>query len=253
MTVCSQLSNHEKHCKSLLCNSVQAKLVNEYELANMKVKSKPNEMDLVDWIRFKERWDNWKKLQDPGRNLSTSLLDLVQNARNEVTNELGGNYDETAILEAMKNILVRRVNVAEARTNFHSKELDQKSDERMDTYVTRVKDAAVSCNYLFQCPCACKLTSDFSDELMRDRLLVGLYDDDMRVKILEAWDDKTNMSLADLIVKVKRYETAKIAGRRQSNELNAVSAHRRNKMAPKHNNEKCIIMCRKCKTAGHYD
>merc|ERR1712015_359618 len=79
------------------------------------------------------------------------------------------------------------------------------------------------------------------------------YDDDMRVKILEAWDDKTNMSLADLIVKVKRYETAKIAGRQQSNELNAVSTHRRNKMAPKHNNEKRIVVCRKCKTAGHYD
>ena len=37
----------------------------------------------------------------------------------------------------------------------------------------------------------------FTNWLMRDRLLVGLYDDDMRVKILEAWDDKTNMSLAD--------------------------------------------------------
>merc|ERR1712015_331833 len=61
------------------------------------------------------------------------------------------------------------------------------------------------------------------------------------------------MSLADLIVKVKRYETAKIAGRRQSNELNAVSAHRRSKMAPKHNNEKRIVVCRKCKTTGHYD
>ena len=66
---------------------MQAKLVNEYELANMKVKSKLNEMDLVDWIRFKDRWNNWKKLQDPGQNLSTSLLDLVQNARNKVTNE----------------------------------------------------------------------------------------------------------------------------------------------------------------------
>ena len=44
---------------------MQAKLVNEYELANMKVRSKPNEMDLVDWIWFKDRWNNWKKLQDP--------------------------------------------------------------------------------------------------------------------------------------------------------------------------------------------
>ena len=73
---------------------MQAKLVNEYELANMKVKSKPNEMDLVNWIRFEDRWKNWKKLQDPGRDLSTSLMDSVQNARNEVTNKLGNNYDE---------------------------------------------------------------------------------------------------------------------------------------------------------------
>ena len=126
--------------------------------------------------------------------------------------------------------------VAEARTNFHSKELDQKSDERMDTYVTRVKDAAVSCNYLFNC--SCQKVHDFSDELMRDCLLVGLYDDNIRVKVLEVWDDKMDMSLADLIMHVKRYKTAKATGRQQSNELNVVSTHRRSKMAPKYNNEK---------------
>ena len=89
----------------------------------------------------------------------------------------------------------------------------------MNTNVTRVKDAAVSCNNLFKC--SCQKTNNFSDVLMRESLLMGLYDDNMRVKILEAWDDKTDMSLADLIVRVKRYETAKTTGRRQSNELNA--------------------------------
>ena len=69
--------------------------------------------------------------------MSTSLLDLIQNVRSKITSKLGHDYDEDAILKAMKNILVHHINMAEARTNFHSKELDQKSDERMDTYVTR--------------------------------------------------------------------------------------------------------------------
>ena len=54
-----------------------------------------------------------KKLQEPGRDLSTNLLSLVQNARNEITNKLGHDYDEDKILTAMKNILVCHVNVAE--------------------------------------------------------------------------------------------------------------------------------------------
>ena len=170
--------------------------------------------------------------------MSTSLLDLVQNARNEFTNKLGHDYDEDAILKAMKNILVCHINLAETRTKFHSKELDQKSDEQMDTYVTRIKDAAVSCNYLFNC--SCQKTNNYSEELMRDHLLVGLYDDNIQVKVLEVWDDKTDMSFADLIMRVNRYETAKTTSRQQFNELNTVSAHRRSKMALKYNNSELL-------------
>ena len=111
-------------------------------------KAKPNEMNKVNWIWFKETWKSWKKLQDPGRDLSTNLLNLVQNAKNEVTNELGGAYDEDKILEKMEEVLVCRVNITEATTNFHSCDKDQRYNKRTDTYVIRLRDAAVDMTYI---------------------------------------------------------------------------------------------------------
>ena len=81
------------------------KLVNENELNKMEVKDKCGEMSPVDWRRFFERWAVWKKLQPPGRDLGTSLLGLVLLARNEITNEINGDYSEDIIMMAMEKLI----------------------------------------------------------------------------------------------------------------------------------------------------
>ena len=212
-----QLDIHEKICPTLkdISNEKRptAKLVDEGELAGMKLSAKPNELDMVDWIRFKERWVRWKAQQHPGRDLTTSLLNLAENVRNEVTNELGGVYEVDKIIEAMEKVLVRRINIAEATTNFHSDLYNQKSDERTDTYVTRLRDAVVACQYFDQrtCKCSESMTFDFSDRMMRDRMLVGLYDAEIRLKVHEAWNDTSKMSMNSLIDLVKKFEGAKMS------------------------------------------
>ena len=211
-----QLDIHEKICPALkdISNEKRptAKLVDEGELTGMKLSAKPNELDMVDWIRFKERWVRWKAQQHLDRDLTTSLLNLAENVRNEVTNELGGVYEVDKIIEAMEKVLVRRINIAEATTNFHSDLYNQKSDERTDTYVTRLRDAVVACQYFDQrtCKCSESMTFDFSDRMMRDRMLVGLYDAKIRLKVHEAWNDTSNMSMKSLIDLVKKFEGAKM-------------------------------------------
>ena len=55
-----KLKTHEKICPNLkdISNEMKptAKLVDECELTGMKLSVKPNELDMVDWIQFKERW-----------------------------------------------------------------------------------------------------------------------------------------------------------------------------------------------------
>merc|ERR1712015_224668 len=81
--VLHKLKTHEKICPNLknVSNETKptAKLVDKCELAGMKLSAKPNELDMVDWIRFKERWVRWKAQQHPDRDLTTSLLNLAQN------------------------------------------------------------------------------------------------------------------------------------------------------------------------------
>ena len=50
--------------------------------------------------------------------------------------------------------------------------LRQKLDERTETYITKLRDAAVSCDYTINFTCKCKEESvvDYSDNLLKDHL-----------------------------------------------------------------------------------
>ena len=67
----------------------------------------------------------------------------------------------------MEEVLVRHLNITEATTNFHNCDKDQRYDERTDIYVTKLRDAAISCNYIIECECSCKKETvvDFSDRM----------------------------------------------------------------------------------------
>ena len=114
-----QFTNHEKVCPALTNRTLKpddedkfmfTKLVNENELNKMEVKVKCGDMTPVDWRRFSERWAVWKKLQPPGRDLGTSLLGLVPLARNEITNEINGDYNEDTIMKAMEKLMKKGEN-----------------------------------------------------------------------------------------------------------------------------------------------
>ena len=61
----------------------------------------------------------------------------------------------------------------------------------------------------FTCKCKNKLEIDFSDSMLRDQLLVKMFSDDIRTKVLELYKDLSKLTLADLTELIKRYETAR--------------------------------------------
>ena len=60
---------------------------------------------------------------------------------------------------AIEKLMKKRVHKGNARMDLHR--LRQKLDERTKTYVTKLRDAAISCNYTINstCKCGCNVES----------------------------------------------------------------------------------------------
>ena len=141
----------------------------------MEVKEKPHGMQAADWIRFVNRWNLWKEDQPPGQNLSVYLLDLFTNARNEITNKLSLPYKEDEILRAAKEVLIVQTNTGIASSLF--KRITQQYSESIESFVSRVEDTAIPCDFRKLCECGCGDYLDYTDRMVRDRLLVGMHDE----------------------------------------------------------------------------
>ena len=74
------------------------KLVYKHMLDKMEVKDKIHCMHPANWMRFESRWHLWRADQPLGSNLSVVLLDLFQNARNEINSKLKTLFTEDDIL-----------------------------------------------------------------------------------------------------------------------------------------------------------
>ena len=111
-------------------------------------------------------------------------------------------------MKAMEKLMKKRIHKGNARMDLH--ELRQAPDEKTETYVTKLKDAAVSCDYTINFTCKCKEVSvvDYSDNVLKDHLLFSMYCKDIKRKILELKDDTSQMSLVELTELKTRLETA---------------------------------------------
>ena len=112
-------------------------------------------------------------------------------------------------MKAMEKLMKKRINKGNARMDLH--DLRQAPDERTETYVTKLKDAAVSCDYTINFTCKCKEVSvvNYSDNVLKDHLLFSMYCKDIKRKVLELNKDMSNLSLVDLTELIMRLETAR--------------------------------------------
>ena len=143
------------------------------------------------WNAFLQRWTMFKR----GTVLSPD--EVVQHLFQCCENELGDDLlksspdavsgTEDTLIQAMKTIAVTPVAVSVRRSELLSMKQDHGESTR--SFFARLNGKAATCAYLIDCSdnnCTQKI--DFTDTIVKDVLITGLSDDDIKREVL-GWAD----------------------------------------------------------------
>ena len=139
---------------------------------------------LEEWNVFTRRWEVFKSgsgisnasapsqlFQCAGPELGDSLLKANPNAASE---------NLTGLLAAMRSLAIIPVATCVLRTELL--QLRQERDEPFRTFTAKVRGKAETCSYTTSCTCGASV--DYTDHVIRDVILNGLYDSDIRREVL---------------------------------------------------------------------
>ena len=137
-----------------------------------------------EWTYFQQRWSEYKQATRlTGQDAIFQLLECCDDAlRRDLSrsfSNLAGS-DEATLLENIKSLAVRQENVMVARLKLQ--QMRQDRDEPVRAFNARIKGQASVCQYSVECECGAQVS--YSDPMIRDTLLVGLADDDIRLDVL---------------------------------------------------------------------
>ena len=167
-----------------------------------------------EWNMFYRRWELFVRCSDISNDNVTSHLiqcatdtlgDAVSKVRPKITD---APVDEC--LKLMKSLAVIPVAKGVLRSELLS--MSQKRDETFRAFVARVRGKAEICDYTTEntCDCGNNNTVDFTDIILRDILISGIYDTDIRRKILGV-TDIINKPINDIVTLVEGEEMARDA------------------------------------------
>ena len=135
---------------------------------------------IEEWNVFTRRWEVFKSgsginnasapaqlFQCAGPELGDSLLKANPNAASE---------NLTQLLAAMRSLAIIPVATCVLRTELL--QLRQERDEPFRTFTAKVRGKAETCSYTASCTCGASV--DYTDHVIRDVILNGLYDSDIR-------------------------------------------------------------------------
>ena len=166
-----------------------------------------------DWAYFLNRWDDYKRathLRD--NDISYQLLECCdENLRKDLTRTFGplATKDEKTIIANIKTLAVRQENVMVARVQLS--QMRQDRDEPIRAFAARLRGQAGVCD--FSLTCECTKVINYSDEMVKDALIVGLADEEIRLDVL-AKAPKT-LNLEETVAFIESRES----GKRSANRL----------------------------------
>ena len=168
-----------------------------------------------EWQYFLQRWNIYKQATKlTGGDIIFQLLETCEEPlRRDLTRahgELIGDPEQT-VLQHMKKFAVRLENRMVARVQLQ--QLRQDRDEPIRSFAARLKGQASICRFVKKCSCAEPADVDYTLDIVRDCLIHGLYDEDIKLEILG--QENQEMSL-DQVIQISE---AKESGKRSSNFL----------------------------------
>lgn len=167
-----------------------------------------------EWTYFAQRWSEYKQATRlTGEDIIYQLLECCdETLRKDLTRSFSNltSYDEPTLLGHIKSLAVRQENVMVARLRLQ--QMRQDRDEPARTFSARLKGQASVCQYNISCECGAQ--PSYSDQMIRDTLIIGLADDDIRLDVLGQANQ--DMSLDETI----RFIEAKESGKRSAGRIN---------------------------------
>ena len=183
-----------------------------------------------EWNVFTRRWEVFRT--GSGIDEASAPSQLFQCAENELGDSLlKANPDAASstlpdLLAAMRSLAVIPVATGVLRTELL--QLRQERDEPFRAFTARVRGKAETC--AFTTTCECGKNVDYTDHAIRDVLLNGLSDPDIRREVLGT-KDVLKTPVNDVIALVENKEMARNA--LPSSTLSAVSSFKRQQDPPK--------------------
>ena len=105
---------------------------------------------------------------------------------------------EEYVAKLMESVAVIKVAIGVKRAELMS--LHQDHDEPFRTFATRVRSKAETCNFttVSECECGKKNVTSYTEEAIKDVMLAGVGDDDIRREVLST-EDILSRSSFDII------------------------------------------------------
>ena len=168
------------------------------------------------WNTFLRRWNNFRI----GSNIGDSIasVQLLQCAGDDLSEMLlkadsgltGRPISE--VLSAMKSFAV--IPVAKGIVRAELMQMHQANDESFRAFAARVRGKAETCGFSLTatcpCPCANQFSIDYTLEVIRDVLLAGVGNSDIKQEVLSA-DGVHEKSINELVAFVEKREMARSA------------------------------------------
>ena len=170
---------------------------------------------MEEWNLFTRRWTIFKEgshidNEDASRHLfqfaDGPLGDALLKMDPDIVNK---SIDE--VLQAMKKLAV--IPIATGILRSELLDMKQLRDEAFRKFASRVRGKAETCEYTIDVTCGpCNRTSNvnFTDHIMRDVLLAGIYDADIR-REMYGFDNILQKSVNEVIALVEKKEMARDA------------------------------------------
>ena len=157
-------------------------------------------------IYFTQRWSEYKAATHlTGLDTIYQLLECCDEALwKDLTHTFGSlsSSDETVVLQNIKTLAVRQENIMVARVRLQHMRQDR--DEPVRAFAARLKGQAGECNFVKTCTnTAGAADIDYSDDMIRDALLRGIADDEIRLEILGHSNQKLTLEETLQLIEAK--------------------------------------------------
>ena len=166
------------------------------------------------WLSFTRRWETYRF--GSGIDDSIAAIQLFQCASEQLGDLLLKSdpklmlRTETQVLALMESIAVIKVSLAVTRSELLR--IRQDNDEAFRRYATRVRGKAETCQFVQNVTCDCGKTvpCEYTEEVIKDVMLAGINDVDIRREILGT-EDIHSKSVNDIVTLTESREMGRNA------------------------------------------